>query len=93
MVVSETLGNYALEEFLVETMNDAAARHLKPGGVLIPAGSSRWSPVIAPRCATSYRLGPVGRGLDFAPARAMSLNNAYVREFPAPSCSTAVAPP
>src|SRR5688572_7397167 len=38
IVVTETLGNYALEEFLVETMNDARARHLKPDGALIPRG-------------------------------------------------------
>jgi protein arginine N-methyltransferase 1 len=85
VVVSETLGNYALEEFLVETMNDAAARHLKPGGTLIPGKVDQVvCPVIAPRCREELVAWErIGRGLDFGPARNMSLNNAYVRTFPA----------
>lgn len=84
VVVSETLGNYALEEFLVETMNDAAARHLKPGGVLIPGRVEQVvCPVIASRCRDELVAWErIGRGLDFGPARNMSLNNAYVRTFP-----------
>jgi protein arginine N-methyltransferase 1 len=84
VVVTETLGNYALEEFLVETMNDAAARHLKPGGVLIPGSLEQvLTPVIAPRCRDELVAWErIGRGLDFGPASVMSLNNAYVRAFP-----------
>lgn len=84
VVVSETLGNYALEEFLVETMNDAAARHLKPGGVLIPGRLEQVvAAVTAPRCFDELAAWDrIGRGLDFGPARRMSLNNAYVRSFP-----------
>ena len=85
VVVTETLGNYALEEFLVETMNDAKARHLKPNGVLIPGGLEQMvAPVIAPRCRDELVAWErIGRGLDFGPASTMSLNNAYVRVFPA----------
>jgi protein arginine N-methyltransferase 1 len=81
IVVTETLGNFALEEFLVETMNDARARHLNPGGVLIPGRVEQFAcPVIGPRlrdelCAWDH----VGFGLDLAPARIMSLNNVYIR--------------
>lgn len=84
VVVSETLGNYALEEYLVETMNDAAARHLKPGGVLIPSRVEQVvAPVTAPRCREELvAWDRIGRGLDFGPARVMGLNNAYVRTFP-----------
>ncbi|ODT23120.1 MAG: ribonucleotide-diphosphate reductase subunit beta [Hyphomicrobium sp. SCN 65-11] len=84
VVVTETLGNYALEEFLVETMNDAKARHLKPGGVLIPGGLEQVVvPVIAPRCRDELVAWErIGRGLNFGPANTMSLNNAYVRMFP-----------
>ena len=32
VVVSETLGNYALEEHIIETLADAKKRFLKPGG-------------------------------------------------------------
>lgn len=84
VVVTETLGNYALEEFLVETMNDAMGRHLKPGGVLIPERLEQMvAPVIASRCRDELvAWEQIGRGLDFGPASAMSLNNAYVRTFP-----------
>ena len=83
IVVSETLGNYALEEFLVETMNDARARHLKPGGVLIPGALDQFvCPVIAPRVFEDLTVwDEIGHGLDFGLARVMSLNNAYVRKF------------
>ena len=85
IVVTETLGNYALEEFLVETMNDARARHLKPDGALIPRGVEQFvCPVIAPRLFDELTVwDAVERGLDFTPARIMSLNNAYVRGIPA----------
>jgi len=81
VVVTETLGNFALEEFLVETMNDARARHLKPGGVLIPGAVEQFAcPVTGPRirdelCAWDH----IGYDLDFGPARDMSLNNVYIR--------------
>ena len=84
VVVTETLGNYALEEFMVETMNDAAARHIKPGGVLIPGSLEQVvAPVIAPRCRDELVAWErIGRGLNFGPAAVMGLNNAYVRVFP-----------
>lgn len=87
VVVTETLGNYALEEFLVETMNDARARHVKPGGHLIPGAVDQFvCPVIGARfrddlCTWDGVAGALGVALDLAPARTMSLNNAYVRPF------------
>lgn len=85
IVVTETLGNYALEEFLVETMNDARARHLKPGGVLMPRAVEQFAcPVIGPRLFKELTVwDEVGRSLNFAPARTMSLNNVYVRSLAA----------
>lgn len=81
IVVTETLGNFALEEFLIETMNDARARHLKPGGVLIPGRVEQFAcPVIGPRLRDELcAWDRIGYGLDFAPAREMSLNNVYIR--------------
>jgi protein arginine N-methyltransferase 1 len=81
VVVTETLGNFALEEFLVETMNDARARHLKPGGVLIPGRVEQFAaPVTSPRIRDELcAWDRVGYGLDFGPAREMSLNNVYIR--------------
>jgi protein arginine N-methyltransferase 1 len=49
VVISETLGNYALEEGLLETLVDAR-RFLKPGGTLIPAGLTQFvAPVLSSR--------------------------------------------
>lgn len=89
VVVSETLGNFALEEFMVETMNDARARHLKPGGVLIPSAVEQFvCPVVSSRwrdelCVWDGVGEVLGMPLDLGPARVMSLNNAYVRLFSA----------
>ena len=83
VVVTETLGNFALEEFLVETMNDARTRHVKPGGVLIPSVVDQFAaPVIGPRLHAELTVWDrVGYGLDFEPARVMSLNNVYIRKL------------
>jgi type I protein arginine methyltransferase len=36
VIVSETIGNFGLDEGIVKWVRDAAARHLKPGGRIIP---------------------------------------------------------
>ncbi len=81
VVVTETLGNFALEEFVVETMNDVRARWLKPGGVMIPSVVSQYvAPVVGPRLHEELTAWDrVGHGLDLGPARDMSLNNVYIR--------------
>lgn len=81
VVVSETLGNYALEENILETAKDAVARHLKRGGALIPRRITQLvAPVVAPRIHDELLAWDrVGFGLDLTPARTMSLNNIYVR--------------
>lgn len=81
VVVSETLGNYALEEDIIETLNDARARFLKPGGVVIPARITQVvAPVVSDRIARELAAwDDVGFDLDLSVAASMSLNNAYVR--------------
>ncbi len=83
VIVSETLGNYPFEENIVETLNDARDRFLAPGGVVIPRAVEQFvCPVVSEhfhRELTTW--DEVGYGLDFAPAKAMSLNNIYVRTF------------
>jgi protein arginine N-methyltransferase 1 len=81
VAVSETLGNYALEENIVDTIADARKRHLKPGGLLIPGKISQLiAPVIADRIHRELTVwDEVGLGLDLSPAREKSLNNVYVR--------------
>ena len=81
LVVSETLGNYALEEDIIETLNDAHDRYLKPGATVIPARITQAvAPVISGRIAAELAAwDDVGFGLDLSIAKTMSLNNAYVR--------------
>lgn len=82
VVVSETLGNYALEEGLLETLNDAR-RWLKKGGVLIPCGLKQFvAPVLSPRLQDEIDIWPgIGFALDLDAARNISLNNMYVRQI------------
>ena len=90
VVVSETLGNYAFEEHIAETLNDARRRFLKPGGVIIPARLEQVvAPVVAQDPRRALRLGrgrlrsrPVGRAHDEPQQRL----RAHAR---ARSCSTA----
>jgi SAM-dependent methyltransferase len=85
VVVSETLGNYALEENIIATLADARKRHLAPGGVLIPSAIEQFAaPVLTDRIHRELLVwdGLVDDyGLDLAVARTMSLNNIYVRSI------------
>lgn len=80
LVVAELLGNFALEEHLLETLNDAR-RFLKPGGTLLPCGLRQYvAPVVSPRLQQEIDVWPqVGYGVDLAAAREVSLNNMYVK--------------
>lgn len=81
IIVSETLGNYALEENIIATLADARQRFLKPGGKVIPDHIIQYvAPVVTSRIDTELRAWDrVGHGLDLSVAQTMSLNNAYVR--------------
>lgn len=83
IVVSETLGNYAFEENIIDIMQDARERYLEPDGVLIPARVAQYvSPVIASHYhRTLSTWDEVGFGLDFEPAKIKGFNNIYVRVF------------
>jgi SAM-dependent methyltransferase len=80
VVVSETLGNFAYEENIVETLRDAR-RFLRRGGTLVPQRIEQFvAPVVGGRIQAELDAWDrVGYGLDFAAAKAMSLNNLYVR--------------
>jgi hypothetical protein len=82
LVISETLGNYALEEGLLETLMDAR-RYLKPGGAILPSGLQQF---VAPTCDPALQQdidlwNGVGFGLNLDAARLISLNNLYVRRI------------
>ena len=81
VAVSETLGNYAFEENIIETLGDARDRYLEPGGVLIPARVRQFvCPVISPKLhADLSTWDGVGFDLKFDAAKEMGLNNIYVR--------------
>lgn len=82
VVVSETLGNYALEERILETLNDAA-RFLKPQGTLIPQGLEQWvAPVVTARLHQQLNVWDQLKphpGVSFAPAQRACFNNIYVK--------------
>ena len=79
VIVSETLGNYALEENIVETVEDAK-RFLKPGGTIIPGKIAQFvCLVVSDRLAKEIDVWDAGFGLDFNEAREISLHNMYVK--------------
>ncbi len=82
VIVSETLGNYALEEHIISTIEDAK-RFLKPGGTIIPGKITQYlCPVISDRYHKELCVwDDVGFDLDYSAAKEMSLNNIYVRTF------------
>jgi SAM-dependent methyltransferase len=80
VVVTETLGNFALEEGFLETAVDAR-RFLKPDGVIIPGQLQQFvAPVLSPRLQAELDIWPsIGFGLKLDAARSISLNNMYVK--------------
>lgn len=82
IVISETLGNYAYEEHLIENLNDAR-RFLKPDGLMMPGRVKQFAaPVISADFFEQLSVwDQVGYDLDFSRARHLSLNNLYVRRF------------
>jgi precorrin-6B methylase 2 len=83
VIVSETLGNYALEENIIATLADARKRFLKRGGVIIPNAIRQFvAPVVTPRLHQELTVwDSIGHGIDLTAARQMSLNNVYVRSL------------
>lgn len=84
VVISETLGNFALEEHALEILQDAK-RFLSPKGVTIPGGLTQ---IVTPVTAEgfvqdlqSWRSAP--SDLAFAAAEYMTMQNLYVRTFAA----------
>jgi protein arginine N-methyltransferase 1 len=82
LVISETLGNFALEENLLESLVDAR-RFLKPRGLMIPSALQQFAaPVSSPRLQNEIDIwGDIGFQLDLDAARSLSLNNMYVKDI------------
>lgn len=79
IVISETLGNYALEENIIENMRDAK-RFLKPGGIIIPQKIEQFAaPITSPRLMNKINTWKdVGFGLDLNTIAPVALNNMFV---------------
>ena len=81
LVISETLGNYALEEHILEILMDAK-RFLKHGGTIMPSGLRQFViPVTTDRFhkEISDVWGNVGFDLTFDAAKKVAIQNLYVR--------------
>lgn len=81
LVLSETLGNYALEEHILEILSDGK-RFLKPGGTIMPCALRQYVvPVTTNRFLREISdvWEKVGFGLTFNAARPIALQNMYVR--------------
>jgi protein arginine N-methyltransferase 1 len=80
VVISETLGNLALEEGLLQTLQDGK-RFLAEGGTIIPQRLRQIvAPVVSPRLFDQLDVWKgIGFDLDWTAARSASLNNVYVR--------------
>lgn len=84
IIVSETLGNYALEENILEILRDAR-QFLKPEGIMLPSAIEQF---VAPVCSSRFHdelrsWSDIGFGLDYGLAQSMTFNNLYVRRFAA----------
>lgn len=82
LVISETLGNFALEEHILENLQDAG-RFLKPGGTMIPQSLKQFVVPVTARCFLSalQEWENVGFDLTFRAAQEMTMHNVYVREI------------
>ncbi|MBI3336372.1 methyltransferase domain-containing protein [Candidatus Peregrinibacteria bacterium] len=95
IVISETLGNFAYEENIIETLPDAR-RFLKSGGVMIPQSLRiHAAPVVrAAQWKEVTVWDRVGFDLDWSPCKERSVNNMYVKKvekadlLPVPSHTT-----
>ena len=83
VIVCETLGNYPFEENIIDTLNDARQRMLKPEGVIIPSHVRQYAALVTtPRFFDELCIwDKVGFDIDLTPAKLKSLNNIYVRTF------------
>ena len=84
VIVTETIGNMALEEGILGSALDARRRFLRPGGILVPRSLTLFAcPVELP---TAYRSvsawDELPYGLDFAPARTLAAHNPAWVEIP-----------
>jgi protein arginine N-methyltransferase 1 len=79
VIVSETIGNFGLEEGILEWLIDGKKRFLKPGGKIIPQALQLFIALVEK--PAQYQLiqdwENLPYDLDFTPGRALAANNLY----------------
>ena len=82
LVISETFGNFALEESIIGNLNDAK-RFLKAGGNIMPMNLRQFvAPVTSDRIQKSIDTwSGIGGDLEWNAARETAMNNMYVKEI------------
>lgn len=82
VVISETLGNFLLEEHILETLQDAR-RFVKPGGVIIPQSARQFvAPVSSKRIWEKLNIwDSVGFDLKLDEGKQACMNNMFVEEL------------
>lgn len=82
VIVSETLGHYALEEHIIESLEDAK-RMLKPSGIIIPSLVNQYiAPITNKRLYEKFSVwNQLGKDLDYRAARHTALNCMYIEEI------------
>lgn len=84
LVISETLGNFATEEHIIENMEDGK-KFLKPGGTLLPESITQYvAPVISDRVWKEVNIWDtigLGLGLGFGSMKKIALQNMYVQSI------------
>lgn len=82
VLITETLGNFAYEENIIETVMDAK-RFLKQDAVIIPSKIRNFAaPVTDERVYHGVNVwDSIGYDIDMAAAKTVSLNNMYVRKI------------
>ena len=83
VLLSETLGSFALEENTLAFTIDARDRFLKKDGKMIPEGISIWTaPAESQKIETQMQFWKNIRGIDFSPARQEMSKRMFVEKIP-----------
>ena len=82
-IVTETMGNFGLDEGILASMMDARKRLLKKGGSIIPRSIKLW--IVPVECPKIYRKIDFWKsnlyGVDFSPVYTLATHHLYVEEL------------
>jgi protein arginine N-methyltransferase 1 len=83
VLITETIGNFGLDEGILGWVGDARRRFLKPGAAIVPGAIELWAvPVeIAQAYAREIDWGYTQSGIDFRSMRPFAVNSLYHRRI------------